>query len=76
MEKKSVPLQICPASPIGAVSVPCFAFKGWMPRSANNISCGCYIAPYYWHYVANTASPIPPKLAYNLGSTDQKQKKV
>jgi hypothetical protein len=38
-------LRIRPASLIDAAKVPRFAYKRQMPRSANNISCGCYIAP-------------------------------
>jgi hypothetical protein len=45
-----------------------------MSRSANNSSFGSYIAPIYWRYVDCTASPIYPELAYNLDSTDRKQK--
>jgi hypothetical protein len=68
-------LQICPASAKGAVSVPRFACKRRMPRSANKFSCGSYIVPLYWRYVARTASPILPELSYNLGRTDRKWKK-
>jgi hypothetical protein len=46
-----------------------------MPRSANKISCGSNIVPIqYWRYVARTASPIDPELAYNFYSTDRKRK--
>ncbi len=67
-------LRIRPASPIGAASDPRFAYKGRMSRSANNSSFGSYIAPIYWRYVACTALPIDPELAYNLDSTDRKRK--
>jgi hypothetical protein len=46
-----------------------------MPRSANNISCDSYEAPKNWRYVARTASPISPELAYNLSRTERKRKK-
>jgi hypothetical protein len=68
--------RICPTLPMGSANIPSFAFRHRMPRSANNNSCGSYIASLYWGYVAGTASLILSGLAYNLGSTDWKQKKV
>jgi hypothetical protein len=62
-------LRFRPTLAIGTANIPLFAYKHWMPHSANNISCGSYIAPLYWRYVTRTASPILPGLAYNLGST-------
>jgi hypothetical protein len=38
-------LRVRPVLPKGAASVPRFTSKRRMPRSTNNISCGCYIAP-------------------------------
>jgi hypothetical protein len=63
-------LQICPALPVGAASVPRFAYKRRLSHCTNGIHCGCRIA----RYVARTASPIP-ELANNLGHPDRKQKK-
>ncbi len=37
-------LQICPALPIVAASIPPLRLLGQMSRSANNSSCGSYIA--------------------------------
>jgi hypothetical protein len=54
--------------------LPRFAYQRQMPRSANNNSSFCYIAPIYWRYVARTASPIDPEIAYNFNSTDWKRK--
>ncbi len=62
-------LRIRPTSAIGTTNIPLFAYKDRMPHRSNNISCGSYIATLYWRYVARTASPILPGLAYNLGST-------
>jgi hypothetical protein len=59
------------ASPMGAESAPRFAYKCMAQRNAIIISCA---VQYYWRYVAHTASPIFPELAYNLGSIDGKRK--
>jgi hypothetical protein len=59
--------------------------KARRARTASPISAGHNAAPlfhlnsvntsqYYWRYVARTALPIFPELAYNLGSTDRKWK--
>ncbi len=38
------------------------------------LSAGYTLRHYFWCYIATTTSPIIPKLAYNLGSTDQEWK--
>jgi hypothetical protein len=75
-------MQIHHASPIGAANIPRFAYKRQMPRSVNNISCRSYIALIllglrrsYWGYVARTASPNLPELAFYSVNTDRKRKK-
>jgi hypothetical protein len=64
-----VALQIRRASPIGVVKVPRFAFQRREQCSGNNDSISCH---YSWRYVAHSASPDFPELAYKVGSTDWK----
>jgi hypothetical protein len=69
-ENNLLALRMRIASPIGADSVPCFAYKCEAQRSGINMSCFVNIEPIL---MALRASPIFPELAYNLGSTDRKR---
>jgi hypothetical protein len=57
-------LQIHPASPIVAASVP----------SLHAAPIIIAVAQFYWRYIVRTALPIDPELAYNFYSTDWKRK--
>jgi hypothetical protein len=45
-----------------------------MPRSANDICCGCYILPILLDLCRSYCFTFYPEPAYNLGSTDWKRK--
>ncbi len=64
----SLALRIRHALPVGVAMVPRFAFKRSLQHSANNGS------QYNLCYIARSASPIFPELAYKLDSTDWKWK--
>lgn len=52
-----------------------FAYQRRAQRRANNISCRLFtLHQNHWNYVASTALPIIPELAYKHGGTDQKRK--
>ncbi len=73
-ENNLLALQMCLVLPIGVESAPHFTYKCRAHRSAINISCDIYIAQILLGYVARTTSPTFSELAYNLGSTNRKQK--
>jgi hypothetical protein len=62
-----------------------FAYRRGERYHASPIGAECHAAPkiivvsailrqFYWRYIARTASPIDPELAYNFNSTDWKWK--
>jgi hypothetical protein len=75
LQKHLIGAANAPGFAIGAESATRFTYKCMVNRSAINISCAIYIAPILLAlHCSYTISHIFLELAYNLGSTDRKQK--